>query len=128
VAGFGRPGATYPWLYRKSVPFHVGGTSIRYRAAPMLPVSNVGVGDGLAAGLGDGVAPVDDEQPASSAAMSTTRARLTEMKPRPPSGKSDVGSRLPAIYGDACTVQEACLLRADERDDIGHLTHGAEPA
>src|SRR5712692_9015984 len=126
VAGLIRPGATYPWLYRKRVPFHVAGTSMRYWAAPMLPVSDVVVGDGRK--LGVGAAPVDDEHAASSSAKTTTSARLTEVKPRPRGRNSDVGPRLPAVDGDARTVDQARLPRADERHHARHLFHGAEAA
>src|SRR5260370_35130978 len=33
---------------------------------------------------------------------------------------------LPAVDGDAGTVEKACLLRADERDHVGHLLHHAK--
>src|SRR6266516_2151697 len=33
AAGFGDPGVTYPWLYRKRVPFQLAGTSI-FQVAP----------------------------------------------------------------------------------------------
>src|SRR6266851_1743219 len=117
VAGLIRPGATFPWLYRKSVPFHVAGTSIRYWAAPMLPVSVVVVGDVLGNGLADGDAPVGDEHAAMSAMARTTIARRTD---------SDVRPRLPAVHRDACAVEKARLLRADERHHAGHLLHLSE--
>src|SRR6266567_5683647 len=100
----------------KRVPFHAGGTSMRYCAAPMLPKSGVVVGDGFDDGLFCGTAPLDDEQAASSRQAITRTARLT----------SDVGPRLPAVDGDARAVEKARLLGADERDHAGHLLDGAE--
>jgi hypothetical protein len=100
VARFSLPGATYPWLYKKSVPSQVVGTSMRYWAAPMLPVCVVTVGNPLTVTLGDGVGAVDEEQAAIRTAVTATTARLTKVKPRPPGGNSDVGSRLSAVHGD----------------------------
>src|SRR5713101_1181408 len=90
---------------------------MRYWAAPMLPVSVVLVGDVLGNGLVDGDAPVGGEHAAMSAMARTTIARRTD---------SDVRPRLPAVHRDACAVEKARLLRADERHHAGHLLHLSE--
>src|SRR6202011_380628 len=71
--------------------------------------------------------PVEEEQPASSSIAATRSARLTEMKPRPPGGNSDVRARLASIDRDARSVEEARLLRADEHDHARDLLHRPEP-
>ena len=110
VARLIRPGATYPWLYRKSVPFQVAGTSMRYWAAPMLPVAEVVVEDGLGVGLGAGRALVEGAHAMSESTATARNAVLTEMKRQRRDSNSDVGPGLTTVNGDACTVEKACLL------------------
>src|SRR5712691_7812600 len=103
---------------------------MRYWAAPMLPETDVVVGDGLGVGLGVALC-AGDALPNGVHAMSRTtatarKARLMNVKPRPGDRDSDVRPGLPAVDGDARTVEEACLLRADERDHVRHLLHHAK--
>lgn len=100
---------------------------MRYVAAPIEPVIEVDVGEGLGVGLGAWGEPVEEEQPASSSIAAMMKARLTEVKPRPPGGHSDVGARLASIDRDARPVEEARLLRADEHDHARDLFHRPEP-
>src|SRR5260370_14247918 len=104
---------------------------MRYWAAPMLPDTDVVVGDELGVRLGMALCAGDalpDGVHATSRTTATARnARLMNVKPRPGDRDSDVRPGLPTVDGDARTVEEACLLRADERDHVGHLLHHAKP-
>ncbi len=103
---------------------------MRYRAAPMLPDTDVVVGDALGVGLGVALCAGDALPDCVHATNRTTatasNARLINVKPRPGDRDSDVRPGLPAVDGDARTVEKACLLRADERDHVGHLLHHAK--
>src|SRR5260370_36672550 len=103
---------------------------MRYWAAPMLPDTDVVVGDELGVGLG--VAPgagdaLPDGVHATSRTTATARkARLINVKPRPGDRDSDGRPGLPAGDRDARTVEEAGPLRSDERDHVRHLLHHAK--
>src|SRR5260370_21003565 len=96
----------------------------------MLPDTDVVVGDELGVGLG--VAPcagdaLPDGVHATSRPTATARkARLINVKPRPGDRDSDVRPGLPAVDGDARTVEEAGLLRPDERHHVPHLLPAAK--
>src|SRR5713226_467219 len=93
----------------------------------MLPDTDVVVGDALGVGLCGGGALVEGAHAASTTMATPRHARLTEVKPRPPRCDSDIGAGLPAVHGYARTIEEACLLRADERDHARHLLHRPKP-
>src|SRR5260370_16153536 len=105
---------------------------MRYWAAPMLPDTDVVVGDELGVRLGMALCAGDalpDGVHATSRTTATARnARLMNVKPRPGDRDSDVRPGLTTVDGDARTVEEACLLRADERDHVGDLLHHAKSA
>jgi hypothetical protein len=92
------------------VPFHVAGTSMRYWAAPMMPVREVVVGDGLGVGLCAGSALVEGAHAISDSTATARNAVLMEVKPRRRDSNSDIGPGLTTVNGDAGTVEEACLL------------------
>ena len=83
---------------------------MRYWAAPMLPVAEVVVGEGVGVGLCGGGAPVEGAQAMSESTATARNAVLMEMKPRRRDSNSDVGPGLTTVNGDARTVEEACLL------------------
>src|SRR5260370_22131084 len=92
----------------------------------MLPDTEVVVGDGLGVGLCAGGALVEGAH-ATSRTMATTRnAALMFVEPQTPDSNSDVRAGLPTVHGDARAIEKACLLRAHERDHVGHLLHDAK--
>src|SRR6266851_1435441 len=96
----------------------------------MLPDRDVVGGDELGVGLGvapcTGDALPDGVHATSSTTATARKARLMNVKPRRGDRDSDVRPGLPAVDGDARTVEEAGLLRADERDHVRHLLHDAK--
>src|SRR5260370_5812105 len=99
-----------------------------YWAAPMVPDTEVVVGDGLGVGLFAGGALVEGAHATSRTMAYTRNAALMFVEPQTPDSNSDVRAGLPTVHGDARAIEKACLLRADERDHVGDLLHHAKSA
>src|SRR5712691_9795479 len=98
VAGLGDPGVTYPWLYRKSVPFQLAGTSI-FQVAPSgsVPVRLCAAG-------------------ASAAELVAARAGAAA-GPRPSASSAPArANRVVFFIMNTITLLCACLLRGPAED------------